>query len=236
VYALPDPLPRFAGGGAYLAAAGVQVQADLGAPAARALHRPWLTAATRGRPYATLKLAATLDGRAAAADGSSQWITGPAARADAHALRGRVDAILVGSGTVLADNPALTVRGTAEPRRPLRVVLDRRGRVPATALALDGQAPSLTTSAGPDELTAELFTRGIRHLLIEGGPTVAGAFLAAGLVDELVVYLAPALLGAGPAALMTAAFPSIGDAVRWQFTDITQVSPDLRLTARPLEG
>lgn len=236
VYALPDPLPAFAGGGAHLIAAGVQVRAGLCAEAASAIHRPWLTAATRCRPYATLKLAASLDGRAAAADGSSQWITSAAARADAHALRARVDAIVVGSGTVLADDPALTVRGTAEPRRPLRVVLDRRRRVPAGAKVLDGAAPSLRTGADLAELAAELYARGVRHLLVEGGPTVAGAFLAAGLVDEIVVYVAPALLGAGQPALATAAFPNIRDARRFAFTDIHEVGPDLRLTARPLEG
>jgi len=237
VYAVTDPLPRFGGGAARLAAAGVAVLHDLPADlmaAARTVHRPWLVAAGRGWPYVTVKLAASLDGRAAAADGSSQWITSVAARADAQLLRSRVDAIVVGSGTVLADDPHLTVRGTPELRTPLRVVLDTRGRVPATARVLDEAAPTLLVREGHDlpRLTRRLCARhGVRHLLVEGGPAVAGSFLAAGLVDEVVAYLAPALLGDGPAAVVTRSFPTIADAVRLVITDVTRVGPDVRLTA-----
>lgn len=239
VYALADPLPSFAGGGARLADAGLDVREGLLADDARAVHGPWLTAVGRGRPYVTLKLAATLDGRAAAADGTSQWITSAAARADAHRLRGEVDAIVAGSGTVLADDPRLTVRGTAadgEARTPLRVVLDAAGRVAPGARALDDAAPSYVhRDHDLEALGARLFTAyDVRHLLVEGGPTVAGAYLAAGLVDEVVAYLAPALLGAGPAALRTGAFGTIAEAVRLDLVDVTRVGPDVRLTARVL--
>lgn len=232
VYAAADPLPPYSGGEKALRQRGIDVVSGVMAAEAREVHGPWLTAVSRGRAYVTLKLAASLDGRAAAADGSSQWITGAEARADAHRLRGEVGAIVAGSGTVLADDPALTVRGTAEPREPLRVVLDRRGRVPATARV----HPALVTAAPLPTVMSELWDAGVRHVLVEGGPTVAGAFLAAGLVDEVVAYLAPALLGAGAAAVQTRAFPGIGDALRLATTGVRQLGGDVRITARPVEA
>lgn len=236
VYALPDPHQGFAGGGATLAGAGLAVEGGLLSAEAEEIHGPWRTAITRHRPYVTVKLASTLDGRAAAADGTSRWITSAEARADAHVLRARVDAIVVGSGTVLADDPALTVRDTPEPRAPLRVVLDRRGRVPARARVLDEAAPSLLLDTALDQVTKTLYAdHGVRHVLVEGGPTLAGAFLAGGLADELVVYLAPAVLGAGVGSLVTDAFPTLGAALRLHLHDVTRVGPDLRITARQRE-
>jgi diaminohydroxyphosphoribosylaminopyrimidine deaminase/5-amino-6-(5-phosphoribosylamino)uracil reductase len=231
VYALADPMPAFAGGGEMLRAHGIEVLDGLMAAEAAEVHGPWLTAARRGTPYVTLKLATSLDGRAAAADGSSRWITGVEARADAHRRRGEVGAIVVGSGTVLADDPALTVRGTTEPREPLRVVLDRRGRVAATARV----HPAVVSDAEPEDLLTQLWDRDVRHVLVEGGPTVAGAFAAAGLLDEVVTYLAPALIGAGTNALQTAAWPGIDAALRLAITDVRQLGPDLRITARPIQ-
>lgn len=240
VYGIADPLPSFAGGGATLTAAGVEVLAGVLGSEAREVHTPWLVAVGRGMPWVTLKLAASLDGRAAAADGSSQWITSPEARADAHLLRGRVDAIVVGSGTALADDPLLTARGadrSAEPRTPLRVVLDARSRVPATARVYDASAPSLHYADHdlPSLLGTLFETYDVRHLLVEGGPTVAGAFLAAGLVDEVVAYVAPAILGAGPAALVTDAFASIADARRLDVHAVDRIGPDIRIIARVVE-
>jgi diaminohydroxyphosphoribosylaminopyrimidine deaminase/5-amino-6-(5-phosphoribosylamino)uracil reductase len=232
VFAVHDPLPPYAGGEKSLQERGVEVVSGLMVEDAREVHGPWLTAVTRGTPYVTLKLALSLDGRSAAADGSSQWITGTTARADAHRLRGEVGAIVVGSGTVLGDDPALTVRGTAEPRDPLRVVLDRRGRTPATARV----HPALVTAAAPRAVLGELWDRDVRHVLVEGGPTVAGAFAAAGLVDEVVAYVAPALLGAGTAALQTGAWPSITEALRLRIVDVRQIGDDVRITARPRES
>lgn len=233
VLAAPDPHDEAGGGAAVLAAAGIDVEL-VGEDAAPSL-RPWLAATRSGRPYVTLKTATTLDGRVAAPDGSSRWITGPEARADGHRLRARVDAIVVGSGTVLADDPALTVRDVGVDRTPLRVVVDRRGRTPAGAKVRDAGAPTLVTAAAPADLLADLFALGVRHVLLEGGPTLAGAFVAAGLVDELVAYIAPALLGGGPSSLARDV-TSIEDAVRLSVADITAVGPDVRVTARWRQG
>jgi diaminohydroxyphosphoribosylaminopyrimidine deaminase/5-amino-6-(5-phosphoribosylamino)uracil reductase len=179
----------------------------------------------------TLKLAGTLDGRAAAQDGTSRWITGEDARADAHRIRGEVDAIIVGSGTVIADDPALTARGTAEPREPLRVVLDRRGRVPATARV----HPAEVYVDDLPQVLKSLQHKGIRHVLVEGGPAVAGAFAAQGLVDEVVAYVAPVILGAGLASVVTDAVTTIADARRFETVDVRQLGADVRITVRPIE-
>src|SRR5690606_4849971 len=148
--------------------------------------------------FTTLKWAATLDGRVAAADGSSRWITGEAARAHAHAQRARADAILVGTGTVLADDPALTARdpeGRLLEHQPVPVVVGERS-VPADARLRRHPAGLIETgSRSIDAILDDLFDRGMRRVLVEGGPTLATAFVAAGLVDEYLAYLAPALLG-----------------------------------------
>ncbi|MGC5032063.1 bifunctional diaminohydroxyphosphoribosylaminopyrimidine deaminase/5-amino-6-(5-phosphoribosylamino)uracil reductase RibD [Micromonospora sp. DT229] len=248
VIAVPDPTPVAAGGAATLRAAGVRV--DLGVRAAEAEQGniAWLTAMRRGWPYVIWKYAATLDGRSAAADGTSMWITSEAARMDVHALRATVDAVLVGVGTVLADDPRLTVRnlrdGSLAIRQPLRVVVDSAGRTPADAQVRDGAArtwiaTAAEVGAGPEggvdlpALLAALHTRGVRAVLLEGGPRLAGAFLAAGLVDRVVGYLAPRLLGAGPAALVDAGVTTIAEAIDLEIIDVTQIGPDLRITASP---
>jgi diaminohydroxyphosphoribosylaminopyrimidine deaminase/5-amino-6-(5-phosphoribosylamino)uracil reductase len=233
VYACPDPNPVAAGGAAELTAAGIEVRAGLlREEAERESLRPWLTAVGRSRPYVTWKYAATLDGRTSAADGTSRWITGGAARLDVHRLRARHDAIAVGSGTVLADDPALTVRHPHFPdRTPLRVALDRRGRIPATARIRDETAPTFITAADPPQLLKELYEIGIRSVLVEGGATLAGAFLAAGLVDQVVAYLAPMVLGAGTPVLHDAGISTIADAQQLQIDGITTIGPDLRVTA-----
>ncbi|MCX4473152.1 bifunctional diaminohydroxyphosphoribosylaminopyrimidine deaminase/5-amino-6-(5-phosphoribosylamino)uracil reductase RibD [Micromonospora sp. NBC_01655] len=248
VVAVPDPDPVAAGGAVTLRAAGLQVEFGVRAAEAEAGNVAWLTSVRRGRPYVIWKFAATLDGRSAAADGTSMWITSEAARADVHALRGTVDAVIAGVGTVLADDPRLTVRnprdGTPAIRQPLRVVVDSLGRTPAGAQVRDGAAPTWIATAaqvgaGPDgrvdlpALLAELHRRGVRAALLEGGPSLAGAFLAAGLVDRVVGYVAPRLLGAGPTALADAGVTTIADAIDLELTDVTQVGPDLRITALP---
>ena len=227
VYATADPTA--AGGGAdRLRERGVTVD-----------HRPtevpelraWLHRQRTGRPFVTWKYAATLDGRTAAADGSSRWITGPEARADVHRLRDESDAVLVGIGTVLADDPELTVRPSRDGRQPLRVVLDRRGRLPADAKVHgEGGEGLLVLADEPEVVLATLAARGVVQLLLETGPTLAAAFLRAGLVDEVVGYLAPALLGAGPSAVGDLGIGTISDALRLQVVDVTRVGPDVRLT------
>ena len=227
VVATDDPHPLVAGRGLdVLRAAGLEVVRGVMEPQATAMNRLFLTAMRERRPHVTLKAAATLDGKIADAHGASKWITGDAARAHAHQLRSEVDAIVVGIGTVLADDPALTVRLEGRwPREPLRVVLDSTARTPPSArliqagtaaravIAVGRDAPETRVRAlaatgaqvlrCPDELgrvslgelTAALFARDVRGLLVEGGAEVAASFVDAGLVDRVTLFLAPLLLG-----------------------------------------
>lgn len=249
VIGCPDPTAQAGGGADALRAAGVEVVTGiLQDEVALGPLEAWLTAQRTGRPHVTWKYAATLDGRSAAADGTSRWITGPAARADVHRLRGEADAVLVGVGTVLADDPQLTVRRADDPPRtgdaprpgqpgrhpwpgpqPLRVVLDRSGRTPARARI----HPALVLDDAPAQALARLAELQVVAVLLEGGPTLAGAFLRAGLIDRVVGYVAPALLGAGPAALTGAGVGTITDAVRLRLDDVTRFGDDVRLTLRP---
>ncbi|HEX6327611.1 MAG TPA: bifunctional diaminohydroxyphosphoribosylaminopyrimidine deaminase/5-amino-6-(5-phosphoribosylamino)uracil reductase RibD [Jiangellaceae bacterium] len=235
VYAQRDGNPVAQGGGEALREAGVDVEGGVLADEARAVNPIWTFAVETGRPYVTWKYAATLDGRSAAADGSSRWITSSEARADVHRLRAECDAILVGTGTVLADNPQLTVRDAAgspeRSGRPLRVVMGLRS-VPVDAAVLDGAADTLVLNTrDPGEALKRLLDRDCQHVLLEGGPTLAGAFLREGLVDRVIAYLAPALLGAGPAALADAGVATISDAIRLEITHTARVGPDVRVTA-----
>ncbi|WP_203920913.1 bifunctional diaminohydroxyphosphoribosylaminopyrimidine deaminase/5-amino-6-(5-phosphoribosylamino)uracil reductase RibD [Rugosimonospora africana] len=244
VYAVADPNPLAAGGAETLRAEGVEVAAGLGEDRAVQVSRYWRTAVRRGRPYVIWKYAATLDGRSAAADGTSKWITSERARADVHALRGEMDAIIAGIGTVLADDPALTVRVPGLDRSPLRVVVDAAGRTPVGARVRQGDVPTWIATAAEvgagadgrvdlDKLLAALYGRGVRAALIEGGPTLAGAFLAAGLVDEVVGYLAPKVLGEGLMASGPAGVSTISAAIDLEHVDVTRIGPDLRITAVP---
>ncbi|WP_462419097.1 bifunctional diaminohydroxyphosphoribosylaminopyrimidine deaminase/5-amino-6-(5-phosphoribosylamino)uracil reductase RibD [Kytococcus sp. Marseille-QA3725] len=235
VIAQPDPTPLAAGGSERLRAAGVEVLTGVLAEEATALN-PWFTrSASLGRPVVTLKLAATLDGRVAAADGTSQWITGSEARLDVHRQRAQAGAVVVGTGTALADDPQLTVRlpeGDAL-RQPLRVVVGTR-ELPPTARVLDDAAETLVLAThDPAEVLAALADRGVHHVWLEGGPTLAAVFLRAGLVDLLVTYLAPALLGAGPSLVGDLGIGTIDDASRWRLEDVTRLGEDVRLTLAP---
>jgi diaminohydroxyphosphoribosylaminopyrimidine deaminase/5-amino-6-(5-phosphoribosylamino)uracil reductase len=237
IYAVDDPNPEAAGGAGRLRAAGIEVRDGVEAHAAASgALRPWLFATRYGRPFVTWKYAATLDGRVAATDLTSRWITSPAARADVHALRSVVDAVLVGSGTVLADDPLLTVRVDEAPaeHQPLRVVLDRRHRIPQDALVFDGPAATLVLdTAAPRFALKALYDRGVRHVLLEGGPTLAGAFVADRCVEEVVAYFAPMLLGAGPAALGEAGIGTLADAVRLDIESVHRVGDDIKVVGRP---
>lgn len=240
VYGVDDPNPEAAGGSDKLRAAGIDVVSGIEAHAAASgALRPWLHAMRTGRPYVTWKFAATLDGRVAAADYSSRWISSAASRADAHRLRATVDAIAVGSGTVLADNPHLTVREADRlaDRQPLRVVLDRRHRVPDDARVLDGAAETVVLdTAVPQFALKALYDRGVRHVLVEGGPTLAGAFVEARCVDEVVAYLAPALLGAGPAALGDAGIGTLADALMLEIESVSRLGEDIKVVGRPIRA
>ncbi|MBT2504855.1 bifunctional diaminohydroxyphosphoribosylaminopyrimidine deaminase/5-amino-6-(5-phosphoribosylamino)uracil reductase RibD [Streptomyces sp. ISL-98] len=254
VYAVADPNPQATGGADTLRAAGIDIEQGLLADEAEAGNIAWLTSVRLGRPYVLWKYAATLDGRIAAADGTSRWITSPESRADVHRLRAEADAVVVGSGTARADDPHLAVRGIEGAVQPLRVVVDTEATaVKPGARVLDDAAPTLIAVAEDAEtclpgtdvvrlprtgrgldipaLLADLHGRGVRSVLVEGGPTLAGAFVAAGAVDTVVGYLAPALLGAGPHALADAGIPTMSGALRLDMTEAVRIGPDLRITA-----
>jgi diaminohydroxyphosphoribosylaminopyrimidine deaminase/5-amino-6-(5-phosphoribosylamino)uracil reductase len=230
VVAVADPDHRVAGAGlAALRDAGIEVVVGPGADQVEAQLAPYLRHRRTGRPYVVLKLAATLDGRTAAADGTSRWITGPEARLDVHRLRAESDAILVGAGTVRADDPRLTVRDVlapdgGPPREPLRVVL---GRAPSGAAV----HPCLELSGDPGQALDELGRRGVVQLLVEGGAAVAGQFHRAGLVDRYVVYLAPALAGGddSPGLFSGPGAPTMAELRRYRFDQVTPLGGDLRL-------
>ncbi|GAA2965727.1 bifunctional diaminohydroxyphosphoribosylaminopyrimidine deaminase/5-amino-6-(5-phosphoribosylamino)uracil reductase RibD [Kitasatospora cinereorecta] len=260
VYAVGDPNPQATGGADTLRAGGVQVEQGLLADEAEAGNTAWLTSVRLGRPYVLWKYAATLDGRIAAADATSRWITSPESRADVHRLRAEADAVVVGSGTARSDDPQLGVRGIEGATQPLRVVVDTGATaVRPGARVLDATAPTLiavaddadgahlpedtvlrlpraATGPGLDvpALLAALYGRGVRSVLLEGGPILAGSFVAAGAVDTVVGYLAPVLLGAGPAALADAGISTISQALRLDVTETVRIGPDLRITAVPV--
>lgn len=224
--------------------------------------RPATQGATAGmsdRPYIVWKCAASLDGRIAAADGSSKWITSAEARADGHRLRAECGAVMVGSGTQQADDPQLAVRDAEVTRQPLRIVVDSNARTPASARVLDDAAPTVIAVADDADashlegraevvrlprvdagldlelLLKALSERGVRAILLEGGPTLAGSFLAAGLIDRVVAYVAPVLIGGGgKPALAGPGAANIADAKRFQLEDVVRIGPDVRLTATPL--
>ncbi len=270
VAACEDPNPKVAGGGfAKARAAGIAVDVGLMRAAARELNRGFLSRLERGRPWLRVKLAMSLDGRTALANGTSQWITSAAARADVQRWRARSSAILTGIGSVLADDPKLTVRldafsadsaiGGEQGHKPLRVVLDRSLRTPCAANLLDGSAPTLVLhaadakpsddrfarvelagidldAAGRIDLSAMLrllATRGVNELHVEAGPTLCGALFAQGLVDELLLYVAPLTLGDQARALLT--LPCLDDmqqARRLRIVEQRQVGADLRFLLR----
>ncbi|MEU3187362.1 bifunctional diaminohydroxyphosphoribosylaminopyrimidine deaminase/5-amino-6-(5-phosphoribosylamino)uracil reductase RibD [Streptomyces sp. NPDC006923] len=255
VYAVADPNPQASGGADTLRAAGITAGAGLLAEEAEAGNTAWLTSVRRGRPHVLWKYAATLDGRIAAADSTSRWITSAEARADVHRLRAEADAVVVGSGTARADDPHLAVRGIEGAVQPLRVVVDTEATaVRPGARVLDDAAPTLIAVAEDADaghlkdvvrlpraargldvpaLLAALYERGVRSVLLEGGPALAGSFVAAGAVDKVVGYLAPVLLGAGPAALSGAGITTIAEALRLRMTESVRIGADLRVTAVP---
>jgi diaminohydroxyphosphoribosylaminopyrimidine deaminase/5-amino-6-(5-phosphoribosylamino)uracil reductase len=234
VVAVADPNPVAGGGAARLRAAGVEVVLGVEGDAGSDLLGPWLVAVRRGRPYVTLKTATTLDGRVAAADGSSRWITSAQSRAHAHALRAEVDALVVGTGTVLADDPALTARtadGELAAHQPLRVVVGARHLPDGGRLAGPGGEVVHVRTRDPHVVLAELQQREVRRVLVEGGPTLAAAFLRAGVVDEVHAYMAPVLLGAGRPAVGELGIETIGDALRLRTRDVQQLGPDVLVVA-----
>jgi len=238
VYAVEDPGQDSGGGTERLRDAGVEVIGGVLEAEGEEFIRPWLTAMRRRRPWVTVKWAATLDGRAAAADRTSQWITGPEARADGHRLRSESDAIVTGTGTVLADDPSLTARsidGELLAHQPLPVVIGSRA-VPADAKLRAHPAGLFEARAQPvEDVLVELFDRGATRVLVEAGPTLTSAVVAAGLADEFAIYLAPKLLGGPHTAIGDLGIPSIGGALRLEIVDVRRLGPDLAITARTKE-
>ena len=228
VVGIEDPDDRVRGAGIRaLRAAGVSVDVGVCADEVRAQLAPYLKHRATGRPWVVLKLAATLDGGTAAPDGSSRWITGPAARADAHRLRAESDAVIVGAGTVRADDPSLTVRDVPG-TDPLRVVL---GEAPAGARV----QPALELSGDLGGVLDELGRRGVLQAMVEGGATVAGDFHRAGLVDRYVLYLAPAFFGGDDARPLFAGAgaPTIGDLWRGRIVSVERLGEDVKLECSP---
>ncbi len=268
VIAMRDPNPQVAGDGIKkLRAAGITVAAGLLEAQAETINPGFYKRMRTGQPAVRVKLASSLDGRTAMASGESQWITGPAARADVQKLRGRSDAIITGVETVLQDNPAMTVRDTSLDihKQPLRVILDSRLRTPPDARILSEAGATLIVYAdehadtsryinnqsaqhsntqclhlpGPQnrvdlaQLLTELGRRQVNDILIECGPRLAGAFVAAGLVDELIVYMAATLLGSNARPLLELPIDVIGDRHRLTLADVRRVGEDWRLTCLP---
>ncbi|WP_233205734.1 bifunctional diaminohydroxyphosphoribosylaminopyrimidine deaminase/5-amino-6-(5-phosphoribosylamino)uracil reductase RibD [Cryobacterium sp. Y82] len=237
VYSVTDPGEHACGGAKRLRTAGITVEGGLLADDGEALLGDWLVAARLGRPFITLKWASSLDGRAAAFDGSSRWITGAAARVDVHRRRAANDTILVGTGTVLADDPALTARDSAGDllaRQPIPVVVGRRALPASAAVHTHPHSPLFFDGFDLPGLLADLHSRGLRSVFIEGGPTVASAFVAAGLVDEYLIYLAPTLLGGPRLALGDFGVTTIGDQRRLSIHSLDRLGDDILIVARPL--
>lgn len=239
VAAVQDPNPQVAGNGlARLRAAGIQAELadDASAETSRELNIGFFSRMQRGRPFVRLKSAISLDGRTALPDGRSQWITGEGARTDGHAWRRRAGAVLTGIGTVLADDPRLDVRLVPTLKQPLRLVLDPHGRMPARARIL--QPPGDTRVIGPGRadlpaLLGELGSQGINELHVEAGPRLSGAFLDAGLVDELLLYQAPLLIGTGLPLAALAPLAQLSEARRWRLVEALPLGQDLRIRLRP---
>lgn len=241
VYGASDPGQLSAGGAARLRAAGVDVERAALLPDEEQMLAPWLTVQRLGRPHVTVKWAQSLDGRAAAADGTSQWITGAQARADVHRRRAEADAIVAGTGTILADDPALTARradGTLLDEQPVPVVVGRR-EIPATAAVHRHPRGVIALNDDPAEVLEVLRDRGVHRVFVEGGPTLASSFLRAGLADEVLVYVAPTLIGRGDdgddhPAVGAIGVTGIAGQKRMSFTSTERLGEDILLVARPL--
>lgn len=240
IYSVSDPNPAAGGGAQRLRDAGVAVENGLLADETEKLLHPWLISVKHQRPFVTVKWASSLDGRAAAADGTSQWITGTAARQHVHERRAAADAIVVGTGTVLADDPTLTARGDAGElmeHQPIPVVIGERA-IPSDAKLRSHPAGLIETRTRDVAavLTDLYLNHDIRRVFVEGGPTVASAFIAAGLADEYLVYIAPTVLGGPGLALGDIGVGTIADQRRLQLTSVEQLGDDILITARPKEG
>lgn len=253
VAAMRDPNPQAAHGGEALATAGIRFEHGLMEDEARELNIGFVSRVARGRPWVRLKIAATLDGRSALADGNSQWITGTEARRDGHRWRARACALLTGIGTVTADNPRLTVREVDTPRQPLRVIIDSRLETPPAARILQGdrvlvfsgrpgQLPNAEVIVLPNpqkkvdlpRMLEELARRGVNELHVEAGFRLNGSLAREGCVDEFLIYLNPSLLGDGAQGMLELpAVTSLDARLKLRLLSLERVGEDLRILARP---
>jgi diaminohydroxyphosphoribosylaminopyrimidine deaminase/5-amino-6-(5-phosphoribosylamino)uracil reductase len=253
VAAMRDPNREAAGGGEVLAAAGIRFEHGLLEDEARELNIGFVSRVTRGGPWVRMKIAATLDGRTALADGRSQWITGAEARRDGHRWRARASAILTGIGTVRADDPQLTVREVETPRQPLRVIVDSRLETPHDARILrgervlvfagrEGALPNAEVVALPNRqgkvdlprMLQVLAQRGVNELHVEAGLRLNGSLVREGCVDEFLLYLNPSFLGDGAQGMLDLAAPAALDQrLRLRLLSLERLGDDLRLLARP---
>jgi len=235
VFASQDPGDISGNGADALREAGIEVIEGFLSHDADQQLRVWLTANRNKRTYVTLKWASSLDGRNAAEDGTSQWISGPASREHTHITRSQIDAIAVGTGTVLSDDPELTARrsdGSYFEHQPIRVVIGQR-ELPEDRKIFNDKAPTIhLQTRNLEDALADLWARGIKHLLVEGGPTLASQFERENLVDEYQIYLAPALIGGTKTALTDIGVGNIADAHRLEIFEIQQFGNDLFLRAR----
>ena len=234
-YAVADLNPEASGGASRRAEEGLEVVAGvLAGDVVGGPLREWLHKQRTGLPHVTWKVATSVDGRSAAADGSSQWITGEAARADVHRRRAAADAIVVGTGTVFLDDPTLTARrpdGSLAERQPLRVVVGEREISSEARILNDDSRTMVIRTRDPHEVIKALSDR--TDVLVEGGPTLAGAFLRAGVIDRILAYVAPILLGGPITAVDDVGVLSIAHAQRWRFDRIEPIGPDLMLSLVP---
>ena len=228
VYAVSDPNPVAAGGAERLREAGIEVQSGIGEMQARLENRAWLTKIKKGRPRITWKIAATMDGRVAASDGSSKWITGELARADVARMRSQADGIVTSTATVIADDPAMTSKGFG--KNPVRIVMGSRETQAKTQI-MDGAAETLLIKSRDfKDLIALANERGFNQLLIESGPTLGTALVREDLIDEIVLFQAPKFLGSGAPAIGDLGITNISEALDFEISDVEMIGSDLKIT------
>ena len=237
VYAATDPAEPSAGGADRLRAHGIDVEGGVRADEVTEMLDSWLTVVRLGRPFVTVKWAQSLDGRAAATDGTSRWITGADARADVHRRRAEADAIVVGTGTVLADDPALTARlagGELAPSQPLPVVIGTRPVPPDATLRSHPRGVLESRTHDLRGVLDDLRERGVQSVFVEGGPTLASSFIREGLTDRVLAYVAPVLIGGTKSAIGDIGVETMSQARRLALTDVQRLGDDLLLVAEPL--
>lgn len=239
VFGVRDPSPEAGGGAETLSAAGIRVIGGVLEDHVEEALRVWLTAVRLRRPFITIKSATSLDGRTAAQDGSSQWISCRESRAHSHRLRAEADAILVGTGTVIDDDPALTARhpdGSLYEHQPVPVVIGQRELPPAAKIFQSTRPPIQYRHHSPREALSDMFDQGIRHVIVEGGPTIISAFVGEHLVDEFVMYVAPKLLGGWRLGITQIGVTNIAAAHELSIEAVERIGEDILIRATPKRG